>query len=78
MTTTVITATPMATLAIQWVLANPVITAPIIGASRPEQLSASLAAIDEPLDPEIKRRLERGRLRERQAGQAVGRRPHHF
>ena len=49
---------PMTTLAVQWVLANPVITAPIIGASRPDQLSASLAAIDMPLDPAIKSRLD--------------------
>ena len=34
----------LVTLAVAWVLANPVITAPIIGASRPEQLDDSLAA----------------------------------
>ncbi len=33
---------PMTTLAVQWVLANPAITSPIIGASRPEQLAASV------------------------------------
>ena len=31
----------LATLAVAWVLANPAITAPIIGASRPEQLDAT-------------------------------------
>ncbi len=41
---------PMTTLAIRWVLANPVITSPILGASRPDQLAASVAALDEPLD----------------------------
>jgi len=49
---------PMATLAVRWVLANPVITAPIIGASRPDQLAASVAALDAPLDAETKRRLD--------------------
>jgi aryl-alcohol dehydrogenase (NADP+) len=51
-------ATPMTTLAIQWVLANPVITSPIVGASRPEQLAASVAAVDTPLDPAIKAKLD--------------------
>src|ERR1700734_3175576 len=32
----------LVTLAIAWVMANPAITAPIIGASRPDQLEASL------------------------------------
>lgn len=49
---------PMTTLALRWVLAKPVITAPIIGASRPEQLAASLAALDEPLDPDVEDRLD--------------------
>ncbi|HUA29585.1 MAG TPA: aldo/keto reductase [Streptosporangiaceae bacterium] len=48
----------LVTLAVAWVLANPVITAPIIGASRPEQLGASLAATDFSLDGELKRRLD--------------------
>jgi aryl-alcohol dehydrogenase-like predicted oxidoreductase len=34
----------LATLAVRWVLSNPAVTAPIIGASRPEQLADSLAA----------------------------------
>ncbi len=50
--------TPMATLALQWVLANPVITSPIIGASRPEQLAALVAALDAPLDADVKARLD--------------------
>lgn len=49
---------PMTTLALRWVLANPVITAPIIGASRPEQLAASVAALDAPLDDDVRRRLD--------------------
>ncbi len=48
----------MATLAVQWVLANPAITSPIIGASRPEQLADSLAAVESPIDPAIKARLD--------------------
>jgi 1-deoxyxylulose-5-phosphate synthase len=48
----------MVTLAVAWVLANPVVTAPIIGASRPDQLGASLAATDVTLDDELKRRLD--------------------
>jgi aryl-alcohol dehydrogenase (NADP+) len=48
----------MATLAIQWVLANPVITSPIIGASRPDQLTASLAAVATPMTPDVKARLD--------------------
>ena len=49
---------PMTTMAIQWVLANPVITAPIIGASRPEQLAASVAAAESPIDDGVKERLD--------------------
>jgi 1-deoxyxylulose-5-phosphate synthase len=48
----------MVTLAVAWVLANPVITAPIIGASRPGQLGASLAAAGFSLDGELKRGLD--------------------
>ncbi|MGZ4766640.1 MAG: aldo/keto reductase, partial [Ilumatobacteraceae bacterium] len=48
----------MATLAMQWVLANPVITSPIVGASRPEQLADSVKAVDAVLDPGIKDQLD--------------------
>jgi aryl-alcohol dehydrogenase-like predicted oxidoreductase len=58
--------TPMTTLAVQWCLANPVITSPIIGASRPEQLAASVAAVDAPLDPAVKVRLDEITARYRQ------------
>jgi aryl-alcohol dehydrogenase-like predicted oxidoreductase len=51
--------TDMATLAVGWVLSNPAVTAPIIGASRPEQLAASLAAAENgPLPPDLKARLD--------------------
>jgi aryl-alcohol dehydrogenase (NADP+) len=48
----------LVTLAVAWVLANKVITAPIIGASRPEQLDDSLAAAVVTLDEDLKRRLD--------------------
>jgi hypothetical protein len=37
---------PFVTLAVAWCLAQPAITSPIIGASRPAQLQASVAAFD--------------------------------
>lgn len=49
---------PLATLAVAWVMANPVITAPLLGASRPEQLDATLAAADVTLDPALKAKLD--------------------
>jgi 1-deoxyxylulose-5-phosphate synthase len=49
---------PMTTLAMRWVLANPVITSPILGASRADQLEASLAALETPLPDDVKQRLD--------------------
>jgi aryl-alcohol dehydrogenase-like predicted oxidoreductase len=49
----------MATLAVAWVLSNPAITAPIVGASRPEQLADSLAAAEKDgLPPDLKVSLD--------------------
>lgn len=48
----------LAQLAVAWVLANPVITAPIVGASRPEQLDDTIAAASTPLPPDLKQRLD--------------------
>ena len=49
----------MATMAVSWVLSNPAITAPIIGASRPEQLAESLAAAERaPLPADLKAALD--------------------
>jgi aryl-alcohol dehydrogenase-like predicted oxidoreductase len=48
----------LVTLAVAWVLANKAITAPIIGASRPEQLDSSLAAAEFALDDDLKRQLD--------------------
>ena len=52
------TGVSLVTLAVAWVLANPAVTSPIIGASRPEQLAASVAAVDFELAPEVKQRLD--------------------
>jgi aryl-alcohol dehydrogenase (NADP+) len=47
-----------ATLAVAWVLANPAITAPLIGASRPDQLNASVAALEVRLEAGLKAKLD--------------------
>lgn len=44
----------LVTLSVAWVMANKAVTAPIIGASRPEQLDASLAAAEFKLDEDLK------------------------
>ncbi len=49
---------PLATLAVAWVMANPLVTAPLLGASRPEQLDATLAAAGYRLDPALKQKLD--------------------
>ena len=43
----------MASVAVAWVLAQPGITSAIIGASKPEQLDANLAALEVKLDEEL-------------------------
>lgn len=48
----------VATLAVQWVLANPVVTSPIVGASRPEQLADALAAVVTDLPSDVKVALD--------------------
>ena len=48
----------MTTMAVQWVLANPAVTSAIVGASRPEQLADSLAAVEKPMDADLKARLD--------------------
>ena len=47
-----------ARVALAWILAQPGVTAPIIGATRIEQLDDAVAALDVPLDDEERRRLE--------------------
>jgi aryl-alcohol dehydrogenase (NADP+) len=46
------------TLALAWVLSQPAITAPIVGASRPEHLDAALAAASTRLSDEVLQRLD--------------------
>ncbi len=48
----------LTTTAIAWALANPAVTAPIIGASRPDQLTDTLAAVDLKLDLALKQKLD--------------------
>jgi 1-deoxyxylulose-5-phosphate synthase len=48
----------LVTLSVAWVLANKAVTAPIIGASNPGQLDASLAAADFVLDEDLKQQLD--------------------
>jgi aryl-alcohol dehydrogenase (NADP+) len=48
----------MATMAVSWVLANEAITAPIVGASRPDQLADSLKAAESPLPADLKAKLD--------------------
>jgi 1-deoxyxylulose-5-phosphate synthase len=48
----------LTTLSVAWVLANPIITAPIIGASKPSQLADNVKAVDFKLEPELKRKLD--------------------
>jgi aryl-alcohol dehydrogenase (NADP+) len=48
----------LATMAMQWVLANPVVTSPIVGASRPAQLDDAIAAAASALDPAVKASLD--------------------
>lgn len=48
----------MVQLAMAWVLSNPLITAPIVGASQPGQLADSLAALGTSLDSDLKATLD--------------------
>ncbi len=48
----------MAQLAIAWVLANPVVTSPIVGATKPEQLDDAVAAVDTTLDADLMAALD--------------------
>jgi aryl-alcohol dehydrogenase-like predicted oxidoreductase len=51
-------ATPMATLSVAWILANSAVTSVILGASRIEQLTDTLAAADYKLDSAVKAKLD--------------------
>ena len=43
----------LAHLAVGWVLANPVITSPIIGATKPSQLDDAINAVNFPLEDDL-------------------------
>ena len=45
-------------MALAWVLAHPAVTAPIVGASRPEQLDDVLPAADKPIGADLKAQLD--------------------
>ena len=49
---------PLARLSMAWVLANPLVTSAIIGASRVEQLADTLAAAEGGLDASLKKQLD--------------------
>ncbi len=53
---------PLTKLAIAWVLTNPTITSPIIGASKPEQLDATLGALDVTLDAALLAELDKATI----------------
>ena len=48
----------LSTMAVAWVLRNPAITSAIVGASRPEQLDDTIAAVDVSLDADLAQRLD--------------------
>jgi aryl-alcohol dehydrogenase (NADP+) len=52
-----------AQVAIAWLLAQPGITSPIVGASRPEQLRDSVQALEKKLSPEALARLDEASAR---------------
>ncbi|GAA0964112.1 aldo/keto reductase [Frigoribacterium faeni] len=49
---------PMARIAVAWVLRNPVVSAPIVGATKPHHLADAVAALDVELTDDDVRRLE--------------------
>ncbi len=49
---------PITALSVAWVLANPAVTSVILGASRVEQVTDTLAAADYRLDSELKAKLD--------------------
>ena len=48
----------LVTLSVAWVLANKAISAPIIGASHPDQLASSLEAAEFVVEDDLKSRLD--------------------
>ena len=48
----------MVQMAVAWLLANPAVTAPIIGASEPKQLADSLKAAETAMPTDLKQQLD--------------------
>ncbi len=61
---------PMAQIALAWVAANPVVTAPIVGVSKEQQLDDALASLEIQLTTEEKERLEEHYVPHEVAGHA--------
>ncbi|MGA9279548.1 aldo/keto reductase [Ilumatobacter sp.] len=55
----------LAQMAVGWVLANPDVTVPIVGASSNGQLADAVAAVERPLDAELKAQLDELTMRYR-------------
>jgi aryl-alcohol dehydrogenase-like predicted oxidoreductase len=49
---------PMSQIALSWILSKPIVTAPIIGATKPHHLDDAVAALSIHLTPEESHRLE--------------------
>jgi 1-deoxyxylulose-5-phosphate synthase len=49
---------PLSTMSIGWLLANPIVTSVILGASRADQLNATLAAAQFEMSADLKKRLD--------------------
>ena len=47
-----------APVALDWVRSKPWVSAPIVGANRPEQLRDAMSGLDQPLDDELVARLD--------------------
>jgi aryl-alcohol dehydrogenase-like predicted oxidoreductase len=48
----------MSEIALAWLLSKPVVTAPIVGATKPAHLEAAIKAVDVTLSPDEIQRLE--------------------
>ena len=49
---------PPAQVALAWVLGRPGVVAPLLGATRPDQVASNVAALDVALDPALRARLD--------------------
>jgi aryl-alcohol dehydrogenase-like predicted oxidoreductase len=67
--------TPLTTLSVAWLLANPEITSVILGASRVEQLTDTLTAADYKLDSALKTQLDEVSIESRRGDAAAEEKP---